>query len=156
MRDTLESKRKSRTDAVLPTDNREQPRSQGPLLRQREDPGNKVDPWSLCLLQFVARLLYFCAKNVSTNQRDSWMPVLATLLEQPFLRSNLGFHFRKGGGDPWGEFLRVVLQGRTCVIVCVMASGIAGKTLPCNSQRAFVVSQEIYQVCNFCLSRRPL
>lgn len=92
MRDTLESKRKSRTDAVLPTDNREQP-----LSTSREDPGNKVDPWSLCLLQFVARLLYFCAK-VSTNQRDSWMPVLATLLEQPFLGSNLGFHFRRGEG----------------------------------------------------------
>lgn len=32
-RDTRESKRKSRTDAVLPTDIREQPRSQGPLSR---------------------------------------------------------------------------------------------------------------------------
>lgn len=144
MRDTLESKRKSRTDAVLPTDNREQPRSQGPLLRQREDPGNKVDPWSLCLLQFVVRLLYFCAK-VSTNQRlvdACFSYVIGAAVS--WIKSRISFS--QGGGDPWGEFLRVVLQGRISVIICVMASGIAGKTLPCNSQRAFIVSQEIYQV----------
>ena len=62
-RDTIESKRKLRAEDVLPeTSANVVPR----VEVEREDPGNEVDPRPLCLLQFVARFLHFCAE-VSTK-----------------------------------------------------------------------------------------
>ena len=49
---------------------------------------------------YCSLLLGFCifVRNFRPNQRVLRMPVLATLSEQQFVGSNLGCHFRKGGG----------------------------------------------------------
>ena len=152
-RETLSNRKES---YVLKTCYQRHPRTSFPGSRQREDPGNEVDPRPLCLLQFVARFLHFGAEVSTKSEKLTnacFSCVIGAVASCIIVSrgSRLSFLCGGGGGDKvnfseWCLNLRLrtqtyfrlslvrkyvcvrrLLQGRTSVIVCLMANGVAGK-----------------------------
>lgn len=131
----------------------------GRIARERETRFEKSYVDDVALQTTVVSdwlLLGFCifAQKFQPIRDTLRMPVLATLSARPFLGSNLDCHFRRE------EWVGIISQSSTSGDLPQFSTILSSlsnlcdrmlhgdwyreKTFPCNSQRAFIKSQEIY------------